>query len=89
MGVSIGNSILDFLAFLRQDKHECSENVGTYVGTYKKQPEAIWLLINDIVVNPSDPAGIVLVHYNIHKVNDLMNTIFDLANIWQTFGKHY
>jgi hypothetical protein len=36
-----------------------------------------------------DPAGIVLVHYNIHKVNDLLNTIFGLANIWQTIENYF
>jgi hypothetical protein len=46
-----------FWNFLRLLDDECRENVGTYVGTYQKQPEAIWLLINDLSVNPSDPAG--------------------------------
>jgi hypothetical protein len=32
-----------------------------------------------------DPAGMFSVYYNIHKMNDLVNTIIQLANIWQTY----
>jgi hypothetical protein len=31
-----------------------------------------------------DPAGMFIVFYNIHKMNDLVNTKNDLVNIWKT-----
>jgi hypothetical protein len=44
-----------FWNFLRLLEDECRENVGTYVGTYQKQPEVIWLSINDLNVNVCGP----------------------------------
>jgi hypothetical protein len=46
-----------FWNFPRLLEDECRENVGTNVGTNKKQPEAIWLSINRLVNLSSDPAG--------------------------------
>ena len=33
------------------------KNVGGNVGRKQKQPEAIWLKINDLIINFRDPAG--------------------------------